>query len=148
MSFNVCKSHRITFKCSGDGWIMCEGMRILWFPSPMLGWGGLSCFWHVLEHVLAFGTKAFVVTLLSIIKWSLVYATNSGNCFWSFEGNTLVFLLIWFEPLRSFTSNSSFFMWHIQHGAFNWCTCMLFFGWWPHLTSSHILCPRNFNKPL
>jgi hypothetical protein len=33
-------------------------------------------------------------------------------------------------------------MWHIQHEAFNWCSCMLFFGWWPCLTSSHPLSKR------
>jgi hypothetical protein len=33
-----------------------------------------------LEHVLALSTKAFVVSLLSIIKRSLVYITNSGSC--------------------------------------------------------------------
>jgi hypothetical protein len=32
-----------------------------------------------LEHVLALSTKAFVVSLLSIIKRSLVYVTNSGS---------------------------------------------------------------------
>jgi len=81
MSFNVCKFHKKTYRCNGDGW-MCEGFLIPWFSPPMLWWGGLDT-----HEPIAFN-MSWQVLWPSILMSTLL----SHCCAWSSEFNTCTWL--------------------------------------------------------
>ncbi len=112
MTLDMRKSLRTMSRCSGNGWIMGESTTLLQFLIPMLGWGGLDtpkfptsnmswsvfsplALMHSLSHFCPSSNE-----ILSILPKVVIIS-------WSFEGDILVSLVIWFEPLSSFTSNSS-----------------------------------------
>jgi hypothetical protein len=112
--FNVCKSHKTTFRCNGNGW-MCEGILVPWFSPPMLWWGGSNTpepsnmFWKVLQlsisvltllpHCRAWSSEFNTYVIISLILLSTIVVV-----FWSINWVSLV---VWSTSMGSSCDTST-----------------------------------------